>query len=119
LDHAEIQRNPIAFVSFARGFQECLESYHHSERIADPVRADSEVEIHVVYDTPDGKQLGHHAVYPSACPDRDADDHRRGQIRAVRRALILMRLKRSPEATDAGENEASIECPAFASFAPG
>ena len=84
LEQAETARNPAAFVSFAREFRQCLESYFHiSEGIADKARANGKVEIHVVYDTPDGKPF----TYPLPCPHCEADGHRTAQIRAMRSAL--------------------------------
>src|SRR5262249_37050651 len=59
LEQAEAAGNPVAFVSFAREIRQCLESYFTiSERIAEKARTNTEVEIHIVYDTPDGKPLG-------------------------------------------------------------
>jgi len=77
LEQAETARNPAAFVSFAREFRQCLESYFHiSEGIADKARANGKVEIHVVYDTPDGKPWGPPAAYASSCPHCDGREHR-------------------------------------------
>jgi hypothetical protein len=67
-------------VSFAREFRQCVESYFHiCEAIAEKAPANGEVEIRIVYNTPDGRPLSTNAAYRSSCPHCDAREHRSAQ----------------------------------------